>query len=93
MYIFVRSFYTFIDNITSSFTIFQSFKVDERFLSVSINDELLFGGELAYSIKVDLEDDISGGVVWELTDYGAGRLLEFTLIKQSPIEGKRLYFS
>merc|ERR1711871_467604 len=67
-----------------------SFAVDERFLSVSINNKLFFGGELAHSIKVDPEDNISGGVVWELKDYGtnpdAGRLLEFTLTKHSPIE-------
>ena len=53
-----------------------------------LKNEPYFGGDLAYHIVVDKEDNISGGIVWELKDYSnEARWLEFTLIKRSPLEG------
>ena len=53
---------------------------------------MLFGGNLAYPIKVDKDDDISGGIIWELKNYrknpAEGRLLEYTMTKHSPIASK-----
>lgn len=73
-----------------------SFDVREKYLRVSITGAVYFGGNLAYPIDIDEEDTISGGIVWEVNEYkaqgGIQRILEFSIVKKSPIPGSFIWW-
>lgn len=70
-----------------------TFAVTEKHLSVQIKHTHFFGGDLAYAIAIDEDDIISRGIIWELSDYSeTNRLLVFSLVKKSPIQGSFIWW-